>query len=87
MTDHTSTIKEFIVKEFMPDVPVEQLEVDYDLIAGGVIDSLGLLRVIVWLEDMFQIPLDDAEIVPENFRSVAAINAFMEHMHIQEDAT
>ncbi|MGH3900326.1 MAG: acyl carrier protein [Pseudonocardiaceae bacterium] len=78
MTDHTRMIKEFIVKEFMPDVPVEQLETDYDLLAGGVIDSIGLLRAIVWLEDTFQLPLYDAEIVPENFRSVAAIHAFIE---------
>lgn len=80
MTDHTRTIKEFIVKEFMPDVPVEQLETDYDLLAGGVIDSIGLLRAIVWLEDTFQLPLYDAEIVPGNFRSVAAIHAFIEQM-------
>ncbi|MGH3720057.1 MAG: phosphopantetheine-binding protein [Pseudonocardiaceae bacterium] len=87
MSDQTRTIKEFIVKEFMPDVPVEELEEDYDLLAGGVIDSLGVLRVIVWLEDTFEIPLDDAEIVPETFRSVTAIRDFIEHMRRQADAT
>lgn len=86
MIDHTNTIKDFIIEEFMPDVPVEQLETDYDLLAGGVIDSLGVLRVLVWLEDTFQIPLDDAEIVPESFRSVEAISAFIEHMRTQADA-
>lgn len=86
MTDHTRMIKEFIVREFTPDVPVEQLETDYDLLAGGVIDSIGLLRAIVWLEDTFQIPLYDAEIVPESFRSVAAIRTFIEQMHYQTAA-
>lgn len=86
MTDHTRMIKEFIVKEFLPDVPVEQLETDYDLLDGGVIDSIGLLRAIVWLEDTFQIPLYDAEIVPESFRSVAAIRTFIEQMHYQTAA-
>ncbi len=86
MIDHTNTIKDFIIEEFMPDVPVEQLETDYDLLAGGVIDSLGVLRVLVWLEDTFQIPLDDAEIVPESFRSVEAISAFIEDMRTQTDA-
>jgi acyl carrier protein len=87
MTDDIFVIKEFIVKEFMPDVPVEELETDYDLLDGGVIDSLGLLRVIVWLEDTFQIPLDDAEIIPESFRSVAAIRTFVEQMRTQANAT
>jgi acyl carrier protein len=87
VTYHTRTIKEFIVKEFMPDVPVEQLETDYDLLAGGVIDSIGLLRAIVWLEDTFQMPLYDVDIVPETFRSVEAIDAFIEQMHHQVNAT
>ena len=85
MTDHTRTIKEFIVKEFMPDV--QQLETDYDLLAGGVIDSLGLLRVILWLEDTFQIPLHDAEITLETFRSVKTIDSFIEQMHHRVNAT
>jgi acyl carrier protein len=70
----------------MPDLPVEQLETNYDLLTGGVIDSLGVLRVLVWLEDTFQIPLDDAEIAPQSFRSVEAINAFIESMHTRANA-
>jgi acyl carrier protein len=75
--DHTPQIKQFIVEEFMPDVPVDQLESDYDLLEGAVIDSLGLLQVIAWLEDSFELALDDAEIGPDNFRSVDAIQAFI----------
>lgn len=86
MTDHMQTIKEFIVDEFMPDVRVEQLEEDYDLLAGGVIDSLGVLKVLVWLEDTFQISLDDAEISPDSFRSVEVINALIDSMRTQENA-
>ena len=86
MTDYTCAIKEFIVKEFLPDVTVEELETDYDLLAGGVIDSIGLLRAIVWLEGTFQIQLDDTEIAPESFRSVVAIRALVEKMHNQTAA-
>jgi D-alanine--poly(phosphoribitol) ligase subunit 2 len=87
VTDHTYTIKEFIVKEFLPDVPVEELETDYDLLAGGVIDSIGLLRAIVWLEKTFQIQLYDVEIAPESFRSVAAISTLIEQVDHQAAAT
>ena len=44
MDETTAKIKQFIVDEFMPDVPVEDLEDDFDLLTGGVVDSLGLLR-------------------------------------------
>ena len=48
----------------MPDVPVEELDADYDLLTGGVVDSLGLLTVVAWLETEFDIAVDDAELGP-----------------------
>jgi len=76
--NHTRTITTFIVDEFLPDVPAESLAADYDLLSGGVIDSLGLLKVIAWLEDRFDVVVDDIEIEPDNFRTVAAMNAFVQ---------
>jgi acyl carrier protein len=79
MDDATTTkIKEFIVEEFMPDVPVSELESDFDLLTGGVVDSLGLLKVVAWLEDEFDIGVDDSELGPDSFRTVAAIKAFVD---------
>jgi acyl carrier protein len=62
----------------MPDVPVEELDDDFDLLTGGVVDSLGLLKVVAWLEDEFDIGVDDSELGPESFRTVAAIKAFVD---------
>lgn len=76
---HIQTITKFLVDEFLPDVPTESLDSDYDLLSGGVIDSLGLLKVIAWLEDQFDVVVDDIEIEPDNFRTVAAMNAFVQN--------
>ena len=78
MDETTAKIKEFIVEEFMPDVPVEDLDDDFDLLTGGVVDSLGLLKVVAWLEDEFDIGVDDSELGPDSFRTVAAIKAFVD---------
>lgn len=74
---HEQVITQFIVEEFLPDLRTDQLAANLDLIATGVIDSLGLLKVIAWLDDHFGIPVDDVELAPEMFRSVAAINDFV----------
>ena len=71
--DHTRVIKEYVVGEFLPDVSVDELECDYDLLANGVIDSLALLMVIAWLEHRFEVSLDSAELTPDQFRTVAAM--------------
>lgn len=74
---HIRTIKRFVLDEFLPDVPADDLATDYDLVDGGVIDSLGLLKLIAWLGDEFQLPVDDIELDPDNFRTIDAIDAFI----------
>lgn len=73
----TSTLEReiagYIVAEYLPDTPAEELESDYDLIATGVVTSLQLLRLIGWVGDRYDIPLGDLDISPEDFRSVAVI--------------
>lgn len=76
--DHTALITEHIVREYAPDVPASELPADYDLLAGGIIDSLTLLRIIPWIETRFAADLDSVEIGPDDFRTVASINDFIE---------
>ena len=78
MDDTTTKIKQFIVDEFMPDVPVEELESDYDLLTGGVVDSLGLLKVVAFIESEFDVGVDESELGPESFRTVNAIKEYVE---------
>lgn len=69
----TREIKAFVIAEFAPDLTEADLDADYDLLDGGVIDSLGLLKVIAWLEDRFGLDSDSIELAPERFRTVRAI--------------
>jgi acyl carrier protein len=75
---NSEVVKEYIVSEFLPDVAASDLADDYDLIATGVIDSLGLLRLISWLETRFDIPVDDIDISEQDFVTVTAISQFIE---------
>jgi acyl carrier protein len=75
---NSDKIKEYIVGEFLPDVDAGEIADDYDLIASGVVDSLGLLRLIDWLQDEFEIPVDDIEISERDFVSVDAICEFID---------
>jgi D-alanine--poly(phosphoribitol) ligase subunit 2 len=77
----TTKIKQFIVEEFMPDVPAEELDSDFDLLTGGVVDSLGLLKVVAWLEEEFDVAVDESELGPESFRTVAAIKEYVDQAH------
>ena len=79
MDDQTAKIKGFIVEQFMPDISVDELESDFDLLTGGVVDSLGLLQFVAWMEDEFDITIDESELGPDSFRTVTAINEFVDN--------
>lgn len=76
---NTATIKQFLIEEFLPDLTQDQLADDQDLLSSGAIDSLGLLKLIAWVEDRFGLAVDDTDLDPNNFRSVTAIDAFVAH--------
>ena len=71
-------IKQFIVTNFAPDIGVDQLPSDLDLLDTGVVDSLALLRLIAWVGRRYDIPVEEENISPAQFSSVDAIVAFVE---------
>ncbi len=54
------------------------LQPDTDLLLSGVLDSLGVVRVVHWLEDELGIEIDPADVVLENFQTVGAMVAYVE---------
>ncbi|MGW0364186.1 phosphopantetheine-binding protein [Streptomyces sp. NPDC002990] len=70
-------IKHYLIEQFLLEVTVEEIDDDFDLLANGVVDSLGLLTLVGWLENTYKLDIDSLDILPENFRSVAAIDAFL----------
>ncbi|MFG2908406.1 acyl carrier protein [Kitasatospora sp. NPDC048286] len=75
---HAAVVTQFIIEEFLPDVDANELDADYDLVDGGVIDSLGLLKTIAWLEDRFDLHVEEFDLDPDSFRSVGSISGFIE---------
>ena len=51
---------------------------DTDLLASGLLDSFDIVNLVSQLEEAFTVEIEPTDIVPENFRTVAAIAALME---------
>lgn len=54
------------------------LEPDEDLLEQGIIDSLGLMKLIAFMEKTFDIKIIDEEIVPENFQCLNSMVKLVE---------
>ena len=75
--DDKAKIREFIVEEFMPDMSADELDDDFDLQTGGAVDSLGLLKLVAWLESEYGISVDESELGPDSLRTVDSIQQFI----------
>lgn len=74
-------IKRFIITNFARDITSDQLSSDLNLLDSGVVDSLGLLRLIAWVGGKYQIPVNNVDVSPDEFSSVDAIRTFVEAYH------
>lgn len=55
-----------------------ELTPEISLLESGIMDSTGILELVLFLEEQFSIKIDDEEIVPENLDSVANLIVFLE---------
>ena len=70
-------IKSYLLSEVAADLGKETLSVDEDLLEQGIIDSMGIMSLISFMEENFDISVEDREIVPENFQTIASIEQFI----------
>jgi acyl carrier protein len=70
-------VEQFIVADIAAGRGIESVAHDRDLLADGIIDSLGITELIAFLEEKYAIKVDDDDIDAENFRSIDAIAAFV----------
>ena len=75
--DHATVIRNFVLTEFLPGADPQELNDADDLLATGVMDSLGVLKLIAWVEHRFEVTVSDNALDPDNFRSVDAVSAFV----------
>ena len=81
MTDTTALsreIQDYILREFLPGEKPENLTDSTPLISGGILDSIGMLKLVKYLEDKYQIEVEAHEVDVENFDTITLIANFVQ---------
>ncbi len=71
-------LREFALTELHWDEARGELTPDYLLIENHVVDSMGLLMLVSFLEERFGVQLADEELIPEHFGTLASIARLIE---------
>ena len=74
---HSRAIRQFLADAFPLSVEVDDLGDDDSLLDTGVLDSMGVLELVAFLEEQYQIEVPDEDLRPENLDSIARIIAYV----------
>jgi acyl carrier protein len=74
--DIKEKVRAFVTTNFYVADP-SALADDASLLDRGIIDSTGVLEIIMFLEETFGLTVLDSEMVPENLDSIDSIAAYV----------
>ena len=73
-------ITKFINENLVQDGREIQFEADDNLIEEGIIDSMGLMQMIQFIEEHTGLRVPDDQVLPENFQSISSIEQLVESL-------
>lgn len=75
--DERARIREFLHDCFILDGELETLSDDASFLENGIVDSTGVLELVLFAEETFGIAVADHEVIPANFDSVNRLVAYV----------
>lgn len=72
-SDIERSLKEFILAEFLPGEPEENLRDSTPLISGAIMDSIGVMKLVLFIDQKFGVEIEPEEMGEEHLGSIVAI--------------
>jgi len=77
-----SDLRNLIHREFLQARAVGPIDIDQDLVASGIIDSLAFIGLVSDLERTFGIVVGDGDLSSENFTTLRAMTAYVQRRQV-----
>jgi len=74
--NHTKEIRDFVVTNFLFG-DASSLQDATSFLESGIVDSTGMLELIMFLEQTYDIKIEPEEMLPENLDSVNKVVQFL----------
>ena len=71
------TLLNYIQEQLLTDPEIELVAED-DLLGGGLVDSIGMVKLISFIEKEYQLTIPPQDMLIENFMSVNHIEQYLE---------
>lgn len=77
------TLKKFIQEKLTADPQAEELDDNESLIERGIIDSMGLMQTVLFIEEQTGVRVPDEEVLPDNFASLSSIERMVDRLRMK----
>jgi acyl carrier protein len=74
---HKDLIRNFIYSSLTKRSEHKKIADKDNIIKEGILDSLGLMHLINYIEETFSLKIDDEELIPDNFETVEVISSLI----------
>ena len=76
--DIRSTVKSYLMEEFLPGEDPASITDETSLIGGGVLDSIATVKLTAHLEERYGVDLEAHEMSVDNLDTIASISSLVE---------
>ena len=76
--DYSTRIRDYVAQNLLFSEKGFQYGDDASFLEEGIIDSMGIIELVSFVEDQFGVSVADRELVPDNFDSVNKLNAYIQ---------
>jgi acyl carrier protein len=70
-------IRDYIAKNLIFSNNGYQYADETSFLEEGIVDSQGVMELVLFVEDAFGVKVDDQEIIPDNFDSITNLTAYV----------
>lgn len=81
--DIDQVVHDYIYSQF-PLARRQKIDADASLLEGGIVDSLGILDIVSFIETEFSVTLTDEELLSGNFESIRSLSEFLKQKVAQQ---
>jgi acyl carrier protein len=70
-------IRSYILENFLYTKDEGKLKTNASFLEDGIVDSTGILELLLFVQETFDVDVADEEVVPDNFDSVARLTRYV----------
>jgi acyl carrier protein len=78
-------LQTFIVDEILMGMDGDEpVSAETDLLLSGLVDSLGVMRLVSYMEETFNIAIAPVDVTIENFRTIADMSRYIDQQRVHQ---